>query len=125
MSSTVVVLDYMEPGYDQRDVLLWQTGPRSQLSLRQASLNSGRTHVLAENLPQIVGNGRIAAERFPWRTLSHAAASQVSNCDSLGASGLPCRASSAAGSDFTGRPGLATGSTTDTRCSRTPAGCPS
>jgi hypothetical protein len=60
-SSHRVEGDVLVAGFDQRDVLLCQTGPRSQLSLRQASLNSGRTHVLAENLPRIVGNGRIAA----------------------------------------------------------------
>ena len=69
-SSHRVEGDVLEPGFDQRDVLLCQTGPRSQLSLRQASLNSGRTHILAENLPQIVGNGQIALGRLRWRTLS-------------------------------------------------------
>ena len=68
-------------GFDQRDVLLSQTGPLSQLGLRQAGLNSGCSHILAENLPQIVGNGRIALGRFRWRTLPYAAAraSQISS----------------------------------------------
>jgi DNA-binding XRE family transcriptional regulator len=40
-------------GLDQRDVLLCEAGPLSQLILRQTGLNSGRTHILSENAPQI------------------------------------------------------------------------
>ena len=73
-SSHRVEGDVLVAGFDQRDLLLCQAGPLSQLSLRQASLNSGRTHIPAENLPQTVGNGRIALGRFPAADASHAAA---------------------------------------------------
>jgi hypothetical protein len=53
-SSHRVEGDVLMAGFDQRNVLLCQAGPLSQLSLGQASLDSGRTHILAENLLQIV-----------------------------------------------------------------------
>jgi WD40 repeat protein len=55
-------------GFDQRDILLCQAGPLSQLSLRQAGLDSGSPRVLAKNLPQIaveslavLADGRLAS----------------------------------------------------------------
>jgi hypothetical protein len=56
--------DVLVAGFDQRDILLCQADPLSQLSLRQAGFDSGSSRVLAKNLPQIVGNGRIALRRF-------------------------------------------------------------
>jgi hypothetical protein len=57
--------DVLMAGFDLRDILLCQAGARSQLSLRQAGLDSGSSHVLAKNLPQIVGHGPFTLCRFP------------------------------------------------------------
>jgi hypothetical protein len=64
--------DVLVAGFDERDILLCQASPLSQLSLRQAGLNSGSSRVLAKNLPQVRRNRRIALGRFLRRTLRHA-----------------------------------------------------
>jgi hypothetical protein len=56
--------DVLVAGFDQRDILLCQADPLSQLSLRQAGFDSGSSRVLAKNLPQIavMGGGRPLGE---------------------------------------------------------------
>jgi hypothetical protein len=58
-------------GFNPRDILLSQASPLSQLSLGQASIDSGRAEVLAKDDPQIVGNGLIALRRFLRRPPRH------------------------------------------------------
>jgi hypothetical protein len=43
--------DVLVAGFDLRDILLCQVGSLSQLSLRQASPDSGCSHVWPKNLP--------------------------------------------------------------------------